>query len=806
LLVIIGESALTQLEIPKVLAVIKRDCRSDLGASYLDSASPAKDMEELRSRRELFAAVEQYRDRRGELPWNHRLSAVGYLLDDARSSGMLLGTELLLVRRLIRGAEILKEALAAVRAEWPVFSLILKNLHDFSREREALSVIEDDGRLRDDASDRLRRIREDSRRVRTRIKSRGQNILSDPTLANMLQERVLSLRNGRHAVLVRADAAPNFPGLAMERSGSGNSVYMEPHSLMELNNEHAILAGDENTEERRVLRSLTGRMMERAGAILDAERALGMIDLFYALSEKIRRDKWRVPLLSDASLFDFRRARHPLLREHAVPIDIFCGGKFRILVVTGPNTGGKTVALKTAGVCACLGWYGFPIPAGEESVLGAIGDIRCDIGDEQSIEQNLSTFSAHISQIMNILAAAAEGSLILLDELGAGTDPDEGAALGIAVLDELRLKKSLVLATTHHNPIKRYALTCADVESASAEFDINTLSPTYRLSVGIPGRSNALLIAEKLGMPKHILKRAHDALRNKEISMEEIIGELQEKRAAMERENNMLERTRAEIERTRSEYEAELRALTDKRDKLLEEADKQALGIVENAEKTAKSLLKTMEMSSRPDAERNLGRVKKHFDRIRKQTERREDERLEHRFARDAKPLEPGDAVVVAGTSSIGTISEIRHDKAVVIAGAARMEMPLKLLRRASGGDMKSAGASARAERKGGITLNAGDGSRVKITVPPPPSGVPSSIMIRGMTIDEAMPAAALYLDRAYRAGYGEVSVIHGRGEGILRREVQMLCKRLPYVDSYRLGGEGEGGYGITIVRFKRRA
>jgi DNA mismatch repair protein MutS2 len=802
---IIDESALTQLEIPKVLAVIKRDCRSDLGASYLESAAPAKDMEELRSRQELFAAFEQYRDRRGEMPWDHRLSAVGYLIEDARASGMLLGTELLLVRRLIQGAENLKEALSEARGEWPVFSRILKNLHDFSREKAALSVIEDDGRLHDSASDRLRRIREGARRVRTQIRNKGQSILSDPSLANMLQERVLSLRNGRHVVLVRADAAPNFPGLAMERSGSGNSVYMEPHSLIELNNEHAMLAGDENTEERRVLCKLTGRITERAGAIIDAERALGLTDLFYALSEKARRDKWRVPILSNAAVFDFRRARHPLLRGHAVPIDIFCGENFRILVVTGPNTGGKTVALKTAGVCACLGWYGFPIPAGEESVLGDIGDIRCDIGDEQSIEQNLSTFSAHISQIMKILGVSAPDSLILLDELGAGTDPDEGAALGIAVLDELRLKKSLVLATTHHNPIKRYALTCPDVESASVEFDINTLSPSYRLLTGIPGRSNALLIAEKLGMPRRVLERAYGALRNKEVSMEEMIGELQEKRTAMERESERLETTRAEIERTRAEYEAELRALVDKRDKLLEDADKKALGIVENAEKTAKSLIRTIETSARPDADRSLGRAKKHFDRIRKQTEHREDERLEHRFAHDPRPLEPGDAVVVAGTSSVGTISEIRHDKAVVLSGAARMEMPLKLLRLASGEERKSAARSARAERKGGITLNTGDGSRVKITVPTPPTGVPFSIMIRGMTTDEAMPAVTLYLDRAYRAGYGEVSVIHGRGEGILRREVQALCKNLPYVDGYRLGGEGEGGFGVTIVRFKKR-
>jgi DNA mismatch repair protein MutS2 len=564
------------------------------------------------------------------------------------------------------------------------------------------------------------------------------------------------------------------------------------------------MAEDENAEERRILHKLTGRMLDRENAILDAEHALGTVDLFYALSEKVRRDKWHMPLVGNRPKFDLKRTRHPLLGNAAVPIDISCGKDFRILVVTGPNTGGKTVALKTAGVCVCLGWMGFPIPAGEGSEIGDIGGVYCDIGDEQSVEQNLSTFSAHISQVKRILDAASENSLILLDELGAGTDPEEGAALGVAILDALRERRSLVLATTHHNPIKRYALTCPDVESASAEFDIDTLSPSYRLLIGIPGRSNALLIAEKLGMPKHVLERAYAALETREASMEEMIGELQEKRTAIEREHRRLDEMRAEVERERASYEAELRALNSIRDKMLEDADKKALGIVENAETAAKSLLKTMTSSDRPSADRHMGRTKRHFDKIRRQAEMRTDERMEHKFGHDDRPLEEGENVVAADTSTVGVLEEIRRDKAVVSYGAARMELPLKMLRRATGEENKSLKKVSRAARKAGTILETGSGSPVKITAPPSPVGVPSSIMIRGMTIDEAMPMTELYIDRAYRAGFGEVSVIHGRGEGILRREVQNLCKRLPYVDGFRLGGEGEGGFGVTIVRFKK--
>ena len=801
---IIDHAAGESLEISKILDIIRRDCRGDLGASLLKGAAPLRGASELRAVHELFGAVESYRDKYGDLPWNHKLAAVGYLFDEARASGMFTGSELLSIRRLLQGAARLKEALAGARHEWPVFSKLIKDLHDFSREEAALSVVEDDGRLSDAASARLRKIREGMRRVRGEIRRKGQNILADPSIAAMLQERVLSLRNGRHAVLVRQDAVTNFPGIVVDRSASGSSIYMEPHTIIALNTEHAVMAEDESAEERGRLHKLTGHIFDRENAISDAERVLGTIDLFYALSEKVRRDRWHVPIIVNRARFDLKRARHPLLGNSAVPIDISCGKDFRILVLTGPNTGGKTVALKTAGVCVCLGWMGFPIPAGENSEIGDIGGVYADIGDEQSVEQNLSTFSAHISQVKRILDAASDNSLILLDELGAGTDPEEGAALGIAILDALRERHSLVLATTHHNPIKHYALTCPDVESASVEFDVDTLSPSYRLLVGIPGRSNALLIAKKLGMPEHLLERAYGALGTRELSMEEIIGELQEKRTAIEHEHERLDGMRAEIERERKMYETELRALNERRDKMLEEADKHALGIVENAEVAAKSLLKTMASSDRSSADRQMGRTKRHFDKIRRQAEMRADERMEHKYGHDDRPLEEGENVVAADTSAVGVLEEIRRDKAVVSYGATRMELPLKMLRRATGEENKSLRKAGRSARKSGLTLDAGGGPRVKINVPPSPVGVPSSIMIRGMTIDEAVPMAELYLDRAYRAGFGEVSVIHGRGEGILRREVQNLCKRLPYVDDFRLGGEGEGGFGVTIVRFKR--
>ena len=793
----IDSSASKALELTAILTIIRRDCRSDLGAERLMSLEPASDMDELKTRQELFGAVEEYRDLNGDLPWNYKLSSVTHLFNDIRNSGMLLGSELLTIRCLLRGSGQIKDALSAAKDQWPIFSLLLKDLRDFTKEEEALSVIDDDGRLYDHASDRLRRLREQMHKLRDQIRRKGQQVVAE--YASLLQERVLSLRNGRHVVLVRQDALSSFPGLIMDRSGSGNSVYMEPHALVSINNEYAVHVEDESAEERRILHKLTEKMLARESSILDAERVLGQIDMFYAMSEKVRRDRWHMPMTANAYMFNFHSAKHPLLGKDAVPVDISCGEKFRTLVVTGPNTGGKTVALKTAGVCVCLGWLGLPIPAEEHSVLGEINKIYSDIGDEQSIEQNLSTFSAHISQITKILAGADEGSLVLLDELGAGTDPDEGAALGIAILDCLREKKALVLATTHHNPIKHYAITSPDVESASVAFNVNTLSPTYRLLIGIPGRSNALLIAEKLGVPKSVLHRAKEALHHKEVSMEDIIGELQEKRTAIEQENRALEDMRRDIERMKREYEAERQKLEAKRDALLAEADKKALGIVENAETSAKSMIKTIDSVSRSAAQRKFDETKKHFEKIKEQVEKREDERLMRQHKPDDVPLKQGDSVVVVGTTTVGVLECIKGDKATVSAGPAKLEVPLKMLRLATKSE------KVREKRMGKLSDNTPPPpGRIKISTPPPPLGVPSSIMLRGMTLDEAMPLAEQYLDRAYRAGYGEVSVIHGRGEGVIRREIHTLCKRLPYVTGFRLGEAGEGGYGVTIVRFSK--
>ncbi len=781
----IEQSAYNSLEISKITALISRRCRSEIGALVAENIAPAADLDELAKRRGLFEDVEKYRGRKGELPWIDGLVSVAFMLEFAEENGLLSGEELVKIRLMLALSGRMREALTEARDEYPAFSILLRSMRDFAEETEMLSVIDDDGHLYDYASEKLSAVRREMRGLKETLRRKGHALLNDPGIASMLQERVLTLRNGRHAFLVRQDAISQFPGAVIERSGSGNSVYMEPHSLMSLNNEYSRLYGEEMLEETRIFREFTARLIKRKKGILDTENVLGTIDLFYALSEMTRLYKWRMPDLSKRTEFSFVRARHPLLGEKSVPIDIKCGDKFRILVITGPNTGGKTVALKTAGVCVYFGWLGFPVPAGEGSVIGDVGELFADIGDEQSIEQSLSTFSAHITHVTQILDKVTPRSFVMLDELGAGTDPEEGAALGIALLDWLRERGSLVLATTHHNPIKCYALAADGVETASVEFDSSTLSPTYRILIGIPGRSNALLIAGKLGMKKQIIRRAEEAINGREVSMEDLIGELHEKRAALERESREVERSRQKLAELERDYESKIKAIEEKRDALIAKADKKALSIVRNAEDSARALIKNMENAeAESQARRELEKKRSHFQKIEKSAIKREEKKeTAESVVATGQELKAGDTVQLIGTSKSATVIEVSGKKARIRAGIAEMEVPLTKLK-----------VIARKTPQPQPTV------QIKVSRP---VGVPSSIMVRGMTIDEAMPMVEQYLDQAYCAGYDVVTVIHGRGQGILRREVQDLCKRLPYVAEHNLGGPGEGGYGVTVVKFR---
>ena len=780
------ESIIETLELKKTLLPFRENLRGELGELILDSLQPAENFENLKEREKLLREWLELTDTNGEFNFNASVEAVSYMFENAKRSGILSGEELLKVRLLLHSARQIKEGLANIPEKFKTVDALRRGIRDFAPEIDALNVIEDSGRLADTASTKLFNLRTEIENLKRTGRRLAQKLFEDSDINNMLQERSLSWRDGRFLLLVRQEFINRFPGLAVERSSSGNSVYMEPKALSNINNNLIIKSKDEQDEERIILLNLTRNILSRENAIINAERVIGTFDLLCACDFLIRNKRWVIPELSQKNFFRLVGARHPLLKDKAVPIDAECGDKFSTLVITGSNTGGKTVTLKTAAVLISMAWLGLPVPARDGTLIGNFDEIFADIGDEQSIEQNLSTFSAHLKKIIHILKHATGKSLILLDELGAGTDPHEGAALGVAILETLKERGSVTLATTHHNPVKQYALTTEGVETASMEFDIEKLQPTYHLLMGIPGRSSALLIAKRYGMPEEVLRLAQGSLDARELTAEDIMSELNERKAALDNAEREFATTMKEAQDLKQAYQNRVAEIDLQRDKIMQAADRKAEKFIAQAEQTSKEIINSMEEAARDAARRGYNVKRRELKTLKSVIENRTKKRTEREIENSPKPFEPAPGVtaMVAGSGIVGIINEIKNGRAYMTAGPMSVDVPVSQL--------------IATDKKAKVAAPPVDTSKLPVA-----DSVPPSIMVRGMLVGEAMPLVESYLDRAYRSNHSVVTVIHGRGEGILRREVHALCSRLHYVKSFRLGGEGEGGYGVTIVTFK---
>lgn len=774
------------VEIPRVLEKLSRKTRSETGRMAFSDISPAGSVEQAVQRQTLLRSYIRYRDTHGEFPWDNSIRPVFPLLQNATHSSFLSGEELLRFRVLLGLAMRIRNAVRDAREDIPGIAGLSEGIRDLSEELISLQVIADDGELYDQASPDLERIRKDMHEAGALARSKCAELSGNQALAPFLQDRVTHFRKGRLTLLARMEDVHRFEGIAHDRSGSGKGVYIEPRELVPLNNRIEILRSEESEEVRKILTRLTAMIVEKRTAISDAERAVAMVDIIYACTRTMEEPGWSLPELVDRSRFYFRNLWNPLIGPDCVPIDIHCGDRFRQLVITGPNTGGKTVVLKSVSIAVFMALSGLPVPAAEGSVVGEVDFLAADIGDEQGIEQSLSTFSSHISRIVMMIERAGRNSLLLLDELGAGTDPQEGAALGMAILEKLREKRCLVLATTHHNPIKRFAVTSRGIESASMEFDPATFSPTFNLLMGVPGKSNAILIARRLGMPDDVISSAEKNLSGENISAERLMDEIFDKQVELERAGKEAAEERRRLALMQKDLEDRIGHFARKEDKILLEADKRAGKILEEAEEAARKLLKGMEKAAESAARREFEKNREGVSSLKKKIAGREESLQKKQAEREGTP-EPGDTVKIAGTEARGVVESIDGEKAVVAAGALRIDVPVKNL--------------VKVKPEKGSQKNAPSAS-FNISAP---SGIPSSIMVRGMTIDEAMPEVEVYLDRAFRSGHGEVVVIHGRGEGILRRAVHALCASLPYVTGYRLGNADEGGYGVTVVSFRGR-
>ena len=649
--------------------------------------------------------------------------------------------------------------------------------------------------IADDASSTLHSIRRSMRGMNDKIRAQMNSMINNTTTRSYLQDTVITMRDGRYCLPVKAEAKSLVPGMIHDQSSTGSTLFIEPMAVVNLNNEYKELQLREQEEIEVILAGLSNLTASYATQLLADYELLTELDFIFARAAFAQTYNGVAPLFNDDGRIHIRKGRHPLLDpKKVVPIDVRLGEDFRLLIVTGPNTGGKTVSLKTVGLLTLMGQSGLHIPASERSELGIFDEVFADIGDEQSIEQSLSTFSSHMVNIIRILEQVNDRSLVLFDELCAGTDPTEGAALAISILSKLHLYGARIMATTHYSELKVYALSTPGVENACCEFDVATLSPTYRLLIGIPGKSNAFAISEKLGLPTDLITDAKGRISKSEGDFEDLIADLEKSRSTIEREQLEINQYKAEIESSKEKLEQKQERLDSSRDKILREANEQAYNILKEAKDVADETIRNFNKYGKAGAP--VSEMEKERTRLRGKMDKAAQKMSEQKKAsvpnhNVPKKLRIGDSVKVISMNLKGTVHSLpnaRGDLYVqmgILRSLVNINDLILLEEDAAPGTKKFQKTSA---------------GKIKMSKS---ASVSTEINLIGKTTDEAIPLLDKYLDDAYLAHLPSVRIVHGKGTGALRNAVQAHLKRLKYVKSFHLGEFGEGDAGVTIAEFK---
>ncbi|HCI27990.1 MAG TPA: endonuclease MutS2 [Roseburia sp.] len=649
--------------------------------------------------------------------------------------------------------------------------------------------------IADDASSTLHSIRRSMRGMNDKIRAQMNSMINNTTTRSYLQDTVITMRDGRYCLPVKAEAKSLVPGMIHDQSSTGSTLFIEPMAVVNLNNEYKELQLREQEEIEVILAGLSNLTASYATQLLADYELLTELDFIFARAAFAQTYNGVAPLFNDDGRIHIRKGRHPLLDpKKVVPIDVRLGEDFRLLIVTGPNTGGKTVSLKTVGLLTLMGQSGLHIPASERSELGIFDEVFADIGDEQSIEQSLSTFSSHMVNIIRILEQVNDRSLVLFDELCAGTDPTEGAALAISILSKLHLYGARIMATTHYSELKVYALSTPGVENACCEFDVATLSPTYRLLIGIPGKSNAFAISEKLGLPTDLITDAKGRISKSEGDFEDLIADLEKSRSTIEREQLEINQYKAEIESLKKKLEQKQERLDSSRDKILREANEQAYSILKEAKDVADETIRNFNKYGKAGAP--VSEMEKERTKLRGKMDKAAQKMSEQKKAsvpnhNVPKKLRIGDSVKVISMNLKGTVHSLpnaRGDLYVqmgILRSLVNINDLILLEEDATPGTKKFQKTSA---------------GKIKMSKS---ASVSTEINLIGKTTDEAIPLLDKYLDDAYLAHLPSVRIVHGKGTGALRNAVQAHLKRLKYVKSFHLGEFGEGDAGVTIAEFK---
>ncbi len=645
--------------------------------------------------------------------------------------------------------------------------------------------------IADDASPALKNVRRSIHNINDRLHSELGSILNSSR--TMLQESIITMRNGRYCLPVRSEFKNQFQGMVHDQSSTGSTLFIEPLAIVRMNNELKELSLKEQEEIEKVLAQLSNQAGEYAENLEYDFQTMSELDFIFARASLSRQMKGSEPSFNKKGILNIKKGRHPLIdAKTVVPIDIMLGRDFSMLIITGPNTGGKTVSLKTVGLLTLMGQAGLHIPAFDGSELAVFEEVYADIGDEQSIEQSLSTFSSHMTNIVSILDHADDRSLVLFDELGAGTDPTEGAALAMSILSSLHKRAIRTMATTHYSELKIYALSTEGVSNASCEFSLETLRPTYRLLIGIPGKSNAFAISSKLGLPDYIIEDAKELIGKQDKSFEDLISDLEASRITIEKEQDEISSYKAEIEQLKKNLARKNESLDASRERLVREAKEQAASILQEAKEYADQSIRKynkwmQEGGNIKDMENERNSLREKMT----STDNAKPKRLSKQGkGTSPKDLKIGDAVNVIRLGLKGTVSTLPNAKGdlFVQMGILRSQVNIKDIEVLDEEEIKAPG------------YNKTQSGKIKMSKS---SSIHPELNLIGKTVDEALPELDKYLDDAYLAHLPQVTIIHGRGTGALRTAIHSHLKKLKYVNSFRVGGFGEGDHGVTIVEFK---
>ncbi|MDY4721173.1 MAG: endonuclease MutS2 [Clostridium paraputrificum] len=784
-----NERSIRVLEFYKIKEKLRKYAVTSGGKELVDKLAPYSSAYEVREALEESREALELLIKKGNPPFEG-LHDVREGIERAKKGGCLNPAQLLYIGIMLRCTSRIQEYLTRKEEEESFLKLedlayILTPIKNLENEIENAIVSEEE--ISDRASSTLHNIRRSLKEKNSSVREKINSIVRSN--AKYLQDAIYTMRGDRYVLPVKAEYKGAVPGLVHDQSSTGATLFIEPMSLVNLNNEIKELKLKEQAEIERILWALSKKVKDNSDVCSSNMKILLQIDFIFAKGKYASSIDGMMPKVNEDGSFNLVGAKHPLIdRDKVVPSDIYLGKNFSVLMVTGPNTGGKTVTIKTVGLLHLMGMSGLLIPTRDDSSISFYREVFADIGDEQSIEQSLSTFSSHLTNIVGIMREADRDSLVLFDELGAGTDPTEGAALATAIIETLKERGTKIIGTTHYSELKGYALKTPGVENASVEFDVETLRPTYRLLIGVPGKSNAFEISKRLGLDDFVIEKAKGFVSEENMQFEDLIRDLQEKSIIANRDAREAERIKIETEKIKRTYEEKLKRLETTRDKAYNEARREAKEIISAAKDEADEILKAMRELEKFGIS---GGGRKRLEEERKKLK----DSLEDREKALIKERENAGEAIEKVTLGMEAFLPSLNQKVIIIsmpdnkgevqveAGIMKINVKLKDLRKAE----KTKEEKVRKKREVKLNLRS----------------VESRLDLRGLDAEEACYRTDKYLDEAYMANLGEVTIVHGKGTGILRKAINDMLKRHPHVKSYRLGAYGEGGDGVTMVELK---